>query len=531
MTSSRRYMSYSADLAHEIRVRPALRVRADVAVLIAVVAVAVVIRILTIDNQSIWTDEALTAYEAGLPLGRMVHVMLNVETTPPLYFLAVWAWAHVFGDGAVALRSFSTIAGIVLVPLAYQCGRELVSRWVGVLAAAFVAVNPFLIWYSQEARSYMLLTVLSAASFLWFLRARRELNRRHVVWWTVWSALALMTHYFAGFLVAVEALWLLWLNRTRLVVGAAAVLAVVQVAMIPFAASDASHGTAWVSAIPMHNRIGNAMAEWGVSIMFRRTNVSLAIGITAALAAVVAGLVLISGDRRTRQAVKVTAIIAAFVWLAPIALKAVGQDYFLSRNVMPAVTPVVVLLAAACLAPRTRLLGGVLAGVLLGLFCWSGIRVQTHPYLERPNWRSVARAIGPASVPRVVLAADGTTADPLKIYLPHVPWTVPLSRKLWVSEIYVVGATKRLPLAQTSPRDVTRLNRPIKTVLGSPTPAFRAPRGAVLVRRFPLHNWIVGQYELTRPVRLDYGQVYTMARRFFHKAPRDLLVFFEHPGR
>ena len=92
-------------------------------------------------------------------------------------------------------------------------------------------------------------------------------------------------------------------------------------------------------------------------------------------------------------------------------------------------------------------------------------------------------------------------------------------------------AWKRLPLAQTSPRDVTRRNQRIRTMLGSPTPAFGPPRGAVLVRRFPLHNWIVGQYELTRPVRLDYGQVYTMARRFFHKTPRDLLVFFEHPGR
>ena len=54
------------------------------------IAAATIVRILTINNQSLWTDEALTAYESGLPFGSMVHVMLNIETTPPLYFLVAW---------------------------------------------------------------------------------------------------------------------------------------------------------------------------------------------------------------------------------------------------------------------------------------------------------------------------------------------------------------------------------------------------------------------------------------------------------
>src|SRR5207302_8951670 len=124
-----------------------------------------------------------------------------------------------------------------------------------------------------------------------------------------------------------------------------------------------------------HNRVGNAIAEWGASTMFRRTPVATAFGVAALLIILVACLVLIGGDGKTRKAAKITAIIVAFVWLAPIALKVVGQDYFLSRNVMPAIAPLAVLLAAACLAPRTRLFGGVLAGVLLVPVCCSAIRV------------------------------------------------------------------------------------------------------------------------------------------------------------
>lgn len=519
---------------HPLRVPTREQIRAVAAttwMLWGLIAAATIIRILTIDNQSLWTDEALTAYEAGLPFGPMVHVMLNVETTPPLYFVLVWGWAHIFGTSAIALRSVSEIAGIALVPIAYQCGRELLSKRVGLLAAAFVTVNPFLIWYSQEARSYMLLTALCGLSFLFFLRARRHPSTRNIVLWGVCSGLAVMTHFFAGFLVAPETLWLLYLTRTRLTVGVSAGLLALQVAMVPFAAADRAHGTAWVHQIPLRNRFGNAIAEWAVSTMFRRTPVSTAFALGALTLVLVALLVLVGGDRRTRWAASVTGAMVALVWLVPIALRVVHQDFFLSRNVMPAVVPMVVLVAAACLAPRAGWFGGALAVVLLGLFSWSAIRVQTHPYLERPNWRSVADAIGPAPVPRLILAADGTTADPLKIYLPHASWTEPLRRRMWVYQVYVVGATKRLPLAPVSKTDVLRQRRHIRADMGAPTPAYDAPPNTFEDRRFRLHNWILARFVFEHPIRLSYLQATAIAHLFFHRTPRDLLVIFQHPGR
>ena len=161
----------SAGRARAISIR---QIPVDVWMVGALVVVAAAIRILTIDNQSFWSDEALTAYEAHLPFGAMINTVEHVETTPPCTSCSSWAWAHVFGTGEVALRSISTIAGIALVPIAYLAARDLVSRWAGVLAAAFVTVNPFLIWYSQEARAYMLLAFLCGASFLFFVRARER---------------------------------------------------------------------------------------------------------------------------------------------------------------------------------------------------------------------------------------------------------------------------------------------------------------------------------------------------------------------
>ncbi|MBV9001885.1 MAG: glycosyltransferase family 39 protein, partial [Solirubrobacterales bacterium] len=154
----------------------------------ALVVIAAAIRIIVLTNQSYWMDEALTAYESQLPLGAMINTVIHVETTPPLYFVLIWAWAHLFGTGEVALRSVSLLAGIALVPIAYLSGRDLVNPRAGVVAAALVTFNPFLIWYSQEARAYMLLAALSGASFLWFVRARGQPTRRNLAWWAVWSS-------------------------------------------------------------------------------------------------------------------------------------------------------------------------------------------------------------------------------------------------------------------------------------------------------------------------------------------------------
>ena len=525
----------AAPAAH---VLPRLRIRdraraasAETWLLWGLIVVASAIRIVVINNQSMWADEALTAYEARLPFGPMLHIVQQYETTPPLYFFFTWGWARVFGTSAVALRSISTIAGIALVPIAYHCGRELVSRRVGLLAAAFVAVNPFLIWYSQEARSYALLTALCGLSFLWFLYSRREPSRRKIGLWALWSALALATHFFAGFLVFAEALWLVWIHRNRLVVGATAALALFQLAMIPFAASDTQHGTDWIHRIPLPNRLGNAVAEWGTSILFRFTSVSTALVIGGLLLVVVAVFVVAGGDARTRRGAIVAAALAAFVWLAPLALRFAGQDYFLSRNVMPAVVPVAVLLAAACLAPRTRIAGGVLAAALVALFCWSGVRVQTSTYLQRPDWRAVARALGPAEVPRVILAANGTTAQALKLYLPHVAWSRPERLKTTVWEIDVVGAVKRLPVIPHNPVLRARALRRGRYPLAAPVPATLAPPGTVLIRRFKVRNWILARFELPRPMRIDLPQIQALAGRFFEHNPRDLLIFFQQPGR
>jgi uncharacterized membrane protein len=479
----------------------------DVWIAAGIVIIAAAIRIIVIDNQSFWWDEALTAYESSLPFGAMIHTVARVETTPPLYFVLVWGWAHVFGTGEIALRSVSTIAGIALVPIAFLCAKELVSRWAGVVAAALVAVNPFMIWYSQEARAYMLLAALTGASFLWFIRARREPTRRSLAWWAVLSSLAIMTHFFAGFAIAPEAVWLLWQARTRAVVAAVAVVAVAQAAMLPFAGADSTHGVGWIPAIARIHRIATATAEWGVSLVYRRGTVPEDLIGGAVFLAIVVLLLAIGGDKRTREGAKVAGVVAAFVWLAPLALALVGQDYFLSRNLIPAFVPLVTVVAAACTVPRARLLGAAFAIALLVMFADAALTVQTTPGLERPNWQAIGHTIGPTAVPRAIVFTGDNYAIPLKLYVPHVNWVQPSNQQVRIDEVNLVGLLKWLPPTRTAAPDAMRLIG-VRTSSG------------VGIDRYALHH----------PITASVNELALLAPHLFRHYRGPWVVFFQQPG-
>ena len=167
---------------------------------LALTLLGAALRFPTLDRQSFWLDELVTASLLDRSLGDVLREIPRTEATPYLYYVVAWVWSSVFGLGEVGLRSLSALAGTATIPIAYGAGVVLVSRRAGLVAAALVATNPFLVWYSQEARSYALFALLWATSVLTFGLALRG-DRRWLAGWALVSALAIATHYFGLFLV------------------------------------------------------------------------------------------------------------------------------------------------------------------------------------------------------------------------------------------------------------------------------------------------------------------------------------------
>ena len=182
----------------------------------ALTAFALVLRFATLDARGFWLDEAITV---DLIRGSLGDVMNRLDAytldQPPLYYLLAWGWAQVFGTGEVGLRSRPAICGALAVPVAYLAATELFSKRAGLVAALLTALSPLVVWHSQDARPYALLILLGGASFALFVRVLHDRRPRVVAGWAAAAALAMATHYAAGFPVAAEVIWLLFSIRRR----------------------------------------------------------------------------------------------------------------------------------------------------------------------------------------------------------------------------------------------------------------------------------------------------------------------------
>ncbi len=390
-------------------------------------ALAAAIRFSTLGLQAYHHDEIVTA--SRILRGNFWHAMDAVgfsESAPPLYYALAWLWMQLTGTGEWGLRSISAVAGAAMVPVAYLIATELTkprsavplprymgqrnsgTNWVGVVAAALVATNPMLVWYSQEARAYALFALLTSVALLYFVRALDGGRRRDFVRWGIASALALATHYFAVFPVAAEAVWLLR-RHGRIAVAGMRIVVVAGLLLAPLAIHQMSIGHAeWIGNFSLPERLGRTavafMAGETGDIIAEPLRPLLAL---APLALVAAALTLLAarGDTRERRAGGVVLAIAAATVAMPLALALIspGKDYVLARNLMPALVPLLVAVAIAVTLRGARRAGAVLGAALLAYFLGFCVWASLSPSLQRPAWDTVAARLGEPVAPRAIV--------------------------------------------------------------------------------------------------------------------------------
>ena len=368
----------------------------------------------------------------------MLSELPNTELTPPLYYVVAWPWLHAVGSHEAALRSLSALFGIAVVPVAYLIGRELMSHAAGVAGAALVAFNPLLIWYSQEARPYSLLVLLCALALLFFARALRRPGAQRELWlWAVTASLALLTHYFAAFLVVPQGLWLAWVWRPRaraLVAGA--LVAAVGVALIPLAAHERSKiGTGYIEGLSLSRRAIGVPEDYltGLVVKFDDVWEQLLEAFVLVLAALGAWL----AWRRARSGALLLGGLVLAAAGVPLVLALAGEDYLNTRNVIAGCVPFLLLIAAgyASARRRTPALGGVVVLALVGVAIT--VVVAADSDYQRTDFRGVAEATGSQRGPRalVVLSIAGEiTIAERQSGLSHMP-----AAGAPVSEVVIAG--------------------------------------------------------------------------------------------
>ena len=374
-----------------------------------VLALGAGLRFYRLEGQSLWNDEGTSVALAGRTL-EQITLSAAADIHPPLYYYLLHYWLRLFGSSDAAARSLSALLGTGLLGLVYLLGARLFDPLTGLVAALVAALSSYQVYYAQEARMYMLLTFLGAASCYLFYHGWLDPQARRRTWpiagWVATTTLAVYTQYLgAALVVAQDVAWLLsmaisltrrervWrpILREGLTLGAAQ--AVVGLLYLPWLRLTWAQLHRWPAVSQPLTLMG----------LLQRALPVFALGPTIEaeaygwLTAVLVGLAVIGLVAPSREGESVRArLLAGCYWLAPLAVV-----HILSRS-RPMYHPKFLIMAApgfALLLARgaTRLLPSAQAAGLetqreKSAPAGAAARPSASPPPQRWRWDALARA-------------------------------------------------------------------------------------------------------------------------------------------
>ncbi len=269
-------------------------------------AAGLAVRVLWLNHEPIWRDEAFTAVVEQRGVAGMLDAIHN-DSAPPLSYLLTHVSLFFVGQTPTALRLTSAIAGTLIVPVGAALGRRCAGDHGGLWAAAIFALVPALVMSGRDARMYAMATTLVAVSTLALWRAA---ERGTTLRWAVYGVamlLGLYTQYFVILAIPAQliALRLALRSPWRTVATAAAASALALAALVPwlvYAAPQFRHAETpfWVPPLTVINVSGTLAQFLSGSAIEPGTQAKLAIQ-AVQLLAVVGGLVCAVILIRTRK--------------------------------------------------------------------------------------------------------------------------------------------------------------------------------------------------------------------------------------
>ncbi|MBN1516484.1 glycosyltransferase family 39 protein [Candidatus Sumerlaeota bacterium] len=177
----------------------------------AITGAALAFRLCQLSEEALFIDEYLTIRIAQVPGGAwgLVQYLWTTEPNPPLYFVFMRCWLDLFGSSAFALRLPSAIAGAGLAPVlmwtAWEARKDV---RIAVTAGILTAINPFLFYYSQEGRVYLIQTLIIGVNLALMTRLWNQREQAVEKWLpaaiAASAALAIFSHYYSIFLLVLD---------------------------------------------------------------------------------------------------------------------------------------------------------------------------------------------------------------------------------------------------------------------------------------------------------------------------------------
>lgn len=334
----------------------------SIGALVAVCASAGVFALRHLGTKPLWRDEAASLAGAHRSTVGVLAMLPHHDADSGLYYLFLHVWLGIghllpshLGQGEAWDRGLSVVFAVAAVAAAGWCAGRWQGPVAGLAAAAFLGLNPFWLFYAQEARTFALALLLALVSTAALIGAVEQPSKRRLLTYGVATVLLLWADLFALAFVGAEIAVLVATGRARplartwvAVGGCTAPLALWMVAFEPYQ----------ISWIPRPTVAG----LWGVVLRLGGGGLGLAAAAGLALVALI-------GGRRRELAWTLAAAAAAppaGLWIASL-IKPVLVD----RYVIPSVGALAVLAGggvAVLWDRRYPVLSAAAAGALAA--CW-----------------------------------------------------------------------------------------------------------------------------------------------------------------
>ena len=163
--------------------------------IVLILTAGLILRLFKI-GQSLWLDEAINVtFVKNLNLHSLVFEYSIGDFHPPLYHILMRGWILLFGTSEVAVRLPSVILGLFTVYITYLIGKKLFEKKTALIAATLIATSPLHIYYSQEARMYMLAAFFTSLSVYFFVSIAKRETLIYWIGFVVSTALMLYSDY------------------------------------------------------------------------------------------------------------------------------------------------------------------------------------------------------------------------------------------------------------------------------------------------------------------------------------------------
>jgi mannosyltransferase len=395
--------------------------------------VALLVGLIRLGRPSFWMDESLTALEIQWSYDRALDGYYW------LYYSIEKPWAAFAGSSEAALRFPSVLGTMVACALLVALGHKLFDRRIALVAGVLLALNPFIVKWSQQARGYTLLLAVSLVAILLLVRALERGTRGAWALYGLAFSAVIVWHPPAGVILAPTHVLLVSQRRDRVLPHGLAAAVVIVALGVPWAAQIAMRSTGegivmnWLT-FPTPEVTARALLD-----------VSGAAGLVLLLA--LGGLWVLHRAGDTDRAFWLATW--AFTPFVVALLISIARPIFLDRYLIVA-SPAFALLAAVALVGVGRRARVVLATALvaaLGVGLWQWYSTDEGNW-RGEDWRSAVGTVLERRADADAIVVVPWAAHAAAEYYGARPVDVSTADSLWV-----------LVWSETRPRDVLDAER------------------------------------------------------------------------